>query len=109
MNRRRDPFRTGTSVGVALLTLGVSVAAPLLERGAVVGERAIESHHDAARCVHAHDHRVCTQVGANLALAAGESHQRLALVVVRAVPAAEVEAPGSSALAGPPSRAPPLT
>jgi len=109
MNRRGDPIRRSISASIGLLTLGLSVAVPVMERGTFVGETAVESHHDPSRCAHAHDHRVCTQVGANLSLAPAEAGHRLSHVVVRATPPTDVEsAPSKSTRDGPPSRAPPL-
>jgi hypothetical protein len=109
MNRWRDTFRRTVSATVAGLTLALSVAVPVMERGSLVGESAVESEHDPTRCAHAHDHRVCTQVGANLSLASPAVHHRLLHVVVRtAPPVDERSTPSRSAREGHPSRAPPL-
>jgi len=109
MNRQGKPLRRGTSATLVLLTLGLSVAVPMMERGTLLGATAVESAHDPARCVHQHDHRLCTQVGANLSLPSGESAYRLSQVVFRAsLPDLVRAAPGGSTRQGPPSRAPPL-
>jgi hypothetical protein len=47
------------------LLVSLSVLVPLLDRGELNGGYAFESEHDAATCVRAHDHTVCTQFGAN--------------------------------------------
>jgi hypothetical protein len=109
MNRRGDPIRRSLSAAIVLLTLGLSVAVPVMERGTLVGETAVESHHDPSRCAHAHDHRVCTQVGANLSLASAKTGHRLPHLLVRATaPAAAETTPSRSTREGPPPRAPPL-
>lgn len=108
MNRQGNPIRRTVSSALALLTLGLSVAVPVMERGTIVGATAVESHHDPARCAHHHDHRLCTQVSANLSLATGTVAHRLPHVLVRtAAPPLVRAAPSSSAYEGPPSRAPP--
>ena len=109
MNRQGKPVRRGIAAALTLLTLGSSVTLPLLERGTVASETAVESHHDAERCNHHHDHRVCTQVGANLSLTAGESAHRLPNLLVSARRTASVRAwSADSNHEGPPPRAPPL-
>ena len=109
MNCRCDPIRRSSSAVVAMLMLGSSVAVPAIEWGAPVGETAVESRHDATRCAHKHDHRICTQVGANLSVATSESDHRLGHVLVRVAPPADVRsARASAARSGPQSRAPPL-
>jgi hypothetical protein len=91
------------------LTLGSSVATPLLERDDITHGPTVESEHDPAKCAPRHDHRLCTQVGANHALVASTHDHRAAHVFVEAV---APDAPGVSAakplLEGPPTRAPPL-
>ena len=86
-----------------------SVAVPLMERGGFFAHATLESEHDPATCAHPHDHRVCTQVGANLALASRTHDQRAAHVFVNA---AHLSTPRSTTarplLGEPPTRAPPL-
>jgi len=109
MNRRGDPIRQSISTTIVVLTLAMSIAIPVMERGTLVGDSAVESQHDPSRCAHAHDHRVCTQVGANLSLAAAESAQRLPHLVVRvSSPVRARPAPSKTTYEGPPTRAPPL-
>ena len=63
-------IRKTVSVWLSALLLTLSIAVPALERAEFAHEPAIESEHDPAHCPPAHDHTVCTQVGANLSLAA---------------------------------------
>lgn len=91
------------------LILGTSVAAPLLERGGFLSHAAVESEHDPATCAHPHDHRICTQVGANLSLMAAGHDHRVAHVFVDAAPSSDLRSTFEKPrLQGPPSRAPPL-
>jgi len=48
MNRQVNPVRRYISAALTLLTLGLSVAVPVMERGSLVGRMAIESEHDPA-------------------------------------------------------------
>ncbi len=48
--------------------LALSVAVPLMERADLDHNERWESGHDPAACAPAHDHKICTQVGANLSL-----------------------------------------
>ncbi len=61
---------------LATLTLVLSVAIPLLERADLSLNPVAESEHDPGSCAPAHDHTICTQVGANVALASGPSYPR---------------------------------
>lgn len=102
-------FRKCLSSGLAMLMLTLSVAVPVLERGEILAESAIESAHDPSRCGHSHDHRICTQVGANLSVAVAAYEYRAAHIVVRlAKPAQSRSALLGTFLEGPPARAPPL-
>ena len=58
--------RKGASLGISLLMLTLSLAILVLERSELVNGPVAESEHDPATCPTAHDHRICTQVGANL-------------------------------------------
>jgi len=101
--------RKRLSVALATLMLALSVAVPVLERGELFSDAAIESAHDPSRCGHSHDHRICTQVGANLSLSAVAYEYRAAHIVVR--PAMTGQARSAllgNPLQGPPARAPPL-
>lgn len=97
------------SLGLAAILLTLSVATPMLDRGEDFGRVSVESAHDPSRCGHPHDHRICTQMGANLSLAAPVYDHRTPHLGVRS---ARPEAPASvvrdSLVEGPPSRAPPL-
>ncbi len=48
--------------------LVLSVAVPLVERADLDHHERWESAHDPSVCAPAHDHTICTQVGANLSL-----------------------------------------
>jgi len=109
MEARGKVIRKTVSVWLSTLLLTLSVAVPALERAEFAHEPAIESEHDPTHCPPAHDHTVCTQVGANLSLTAAPTlidHTQEVLSV-----SAPIEAPASvhSIFAyGHPSRAPPL-
>lgn len=109
MNRPRDVVRKLLALGLAAILLTLSVATPVLDGGEDFGRVSVESTHDPSRCGHPHDHRICTQVGANLSLAAQVYAYRTPHVTLRSVrpqvPASEVR---DSFIEGPPSRAPPL-
>lgn len=47
---------------LAILVLGASVAAPLLDARERPGIRQVESEHDPAACAVLHDHAACTQL-----------------------------------------------
>ena len=109
MEARGKVIRKTISVWLSALLLTLSVAVPALARAEFAHEPAIESEHDPAHCPRAHDHTVCTQVGANLSLAAAPTlidHTQEVIGVT-----APVEAPASVHSVfeyGHPSRAPPL-
>ena len=108
---QRSESRARKPLGIALcaLILGSSLAVPLLERGGFFAHATLESEHDPTTCAHPHDHRVCSQIGANLALASNTHDHRLAHVLVDVGPP---DRPRSTTakplLEGPPPRAPPL-
>jgi hypothetical protein len=56
------------SAWLSALMLMLSVAVPLVERADLDHQVRWESDHDPAACAPAHDHTICTQVGANLSL-----------------------------------------
>jgi hypothetical protein len=109
MIKRRYLLTRSLSVGLAVLSLTLSIAVPALERGEIVGDLAVESGHDPTRCGHAHDHRICAQVGANLSVVSATHDYRLAHVIVQLAKPIQL---GSALLntffQGPRSRAPPL-
>ena len=109
MKRRRDRARKGVSVGISLLILTLSVAVPVLERADLVDEPVAESEHNPATCPTAHDHTVCTQVGANLSAPSDVQEHQLPHAVTRVATPIETP-PGVSAAfsEGHRSRAPPL-
>jgi hypothetical protein len=104
-----DLARKSASFGIPLLMLTLSVAVPVLERADLGNELAAESEHNPATCPTGHDHTVCTQVGANLALASTGQARRIAHAVVTVAAPRQAPLQVSNAVAdGHPSRAPPL-
>lgn len=103
-----DRARRYISIGMSALMLTLSVAIPLIERADLVTDPVLESEHNPSTCPRAHDHTVCTQVGANLALATRRVECSITTAV--ATIAARVEAPDGRtvvSIEGNPSRAPP--
>lgn len=87
MNRsRRDPRRAVLSAGLSLLMLTLSVAVPVLEQDALFGLPIVENEHSPGDCPSGHDHTVCTQVGANLALDSDRAESPLASSAVTVSP-----------------------
>lgn len=110
MNRSRpDPMRMVLSVGISMLMLTLSVAVPLLEQGAILDHPVVENEHNPGDCPSGHDHTICTQVGANLAIASEQVASPLGrtVTVVSPVTGARTLLSGSTYEANP-SRAPPL-
>lgn len=107
---RRRGIRGAVAGPLSALMLTLSVAIPFLERSDIRHETAVESHHDPSACPTAHDHTVCTQVGANHGAPSPGSLHRAAHVSYRSpVPAPPPGARTPALIAGPPSRAPPST
>lgn len=109
VTRSESRTRKALSLILCALILGISAAGPLMERGGFSSHPAAESEHDPATCPHQHDHRICTQVGANLSLTTPTHDYRVAQVVVDAARGSDVRATTERPqLEGPPARAPPL-
>ena len=109
MKTLRDPFRKSVSVGLSLLLLTLSAAVPVLERSELVHEPVVESEHKPGECPSGHDHTVCTQVGANLSVAAdGPDHSPMRAAVRSAASPTVVVAVREGHDQGHRSRAPPL-
>ncbi len=109
MKRRHDGARKGFSVGISLLIFTLSVAVPVLERADLVDEPVAESEHNPATCPTAHDHTVCTQVGANLSAPSDVQEHQLPHAVVRvATPIETLRGLSAAFSEGHRSRAPPL-
>ena len=90
--------------------LTLSLAVPVLERSELVDGPVAESEHDPATCPTAHDHRICTQVGANLSAPSRVQEHRLAHAVLGVATPTETPTSVSAAFSeGHPPRAPPLT
>jgi len=100
--------RKTVSVCLTALLLLLSVAVPALERAEFAHEPAVESEHNPAHCPTAHDHTVCTQVGANLSAVATPTLVDHSQAVVRVNAPTEAPVSVHSVFAdGYPSRAPP--
>ncbi len=109
MMRSESRTRKALRLSLCVLILSSSITVPLLERGGFFLQDVVESEHDPATCAHPHDHRVCTQISANLSVAAGTHDHRLAHDFVDvAAPDAPRSTTAKPLLEGPPSRAPPL-
>jgi len=110
MERAIGLARKGALLGISLLMLAMSLAVPVLERAEMVDGPVAESEHDPTACPTAHDHRICTQVGANFSAASRVQKHRLAYAVLPVATRPETPRGASVALSeGHPSRAPPLT
>jgi hypothetical protein len=72
---------------LATLMLALSVAVPLLERADLSLDPVAESAHEPGTCARAHDHTICTQVSANVALTTGPLHPRPPADVSAVLPA----------------------
>lgn len=69
MNRsRRNPVTMGLAAGISALMLTLSVAVPVLDEGTLFDQPIVESEHGPGDCPSGHDHTVCTQFSANLAI-----------------------------------------
>jgi hypothetical protein len=108
-SRGRSRWQSAIATVLCSLTLFASVATPLMERDAFSGGPTVESEHDPKACTPKHDHRVCTQVGADLALVSSAQGHHVAHVLVDvAAPSGPRYSTAKPLLEGPPSRAPPL-
>jgi len=89
--------------------LSLSVAVPVLERADLVHEPVAESQHAPGSCPSAHDHTVCTQVGANLsATTPGDEPGLTEILSAISSPVVALRVAQSPLPEGHPSRAPPL-
>lgn len=101
--------RKSVSVWLAALMLSLSVAVPVLERADLVHAPVAESQHAPGSCPSAHDHTVCTQVGANLsATASGDAPGLTEILGTVSAPVMAPRVAQSPLPEGHPSRAPPL-
>ena len=70
----RSPYVRRVIAGpLAAVSCLLTVALPLVERADVPGAPVVESKHDSAHCGDAHNHRICTQTGANQSAASTRS------------------------------------
>lgn len=89
--------------------LMLSVAVPVLERSELLDGPVAESAHDPGECPRSHDHRICTQVGANLSAPSERPQPKSAVEFV--LNKLRIEAPSVASAGfddGHRSRAPPL-
>lgn len=110
MKQRNNVIRKALAAWLPALLIVLSVTVPMIDLGDFAHEVAVESEHNSATCPTPHDHTICTQVGANLAIVSGSTVVDHTHTVMRAL--APIQAPGSVHsvfLDGHPSRAPPLT
>jgi hypothetical protein len=106
----RDLLRQSVSVGISVLMLGLTVAVPMLERGELADRPVAESSHAPGTCPTAHDHTVCTQVGANASAPSDAPEQRVTPVLLASwTPDSAPLVRESTFGDGHPTRAPPLT
>ena len=68
MKLRRRGIRQVFGTCLSALIVALSVAVPVMGRGDLSRGNAVESQHDPVNCAPAHNHTLCTQVGANHAL-----------------------------------------
>lgn len=103
-------FRALIAGPLMAITWVTAAAAPLLERADIPHAAAIESHHDPAKCPPPHDHRLCTQAGANHSVVPARSdtwHPTHSTWVT--LPAAPRTVRTSAAVLPAPARAPPAS
>jgi hypothetical protein len=97
-------------MGLMLMVFSLvpGLAVPLIEAGAFSARVTIESEHDPANCAYGHDHRVCTQIGANLWHGSEPGGRSIGHVPVERVLVLELRsAADRDQESGPPARAPP--
>jgi hypothetical protein len=108
MNLGNLILRRSFAGALAALMLMLSVSLPVLEEAEAGHEPVVESEHSPADCPPAHNHTICTQVGANQAAPTSASEQPLEQQIVQVVTATSLVLAARSAVAeGHPSRAPP--
>lgn len=101
-------FRRSFATVLAMLTLVLGVAPSVLDGADFGGELVVESRHDPGECPQAHDHFLCTLVGASPATPAAMGMSGPHSPVARLIePATEPEPTGSASVRGRRSRAPP--
>ncbi|MBM4184381.1 MAG: hypothetical protein FJ207_09155 [Gemmatimonadetes bacterium] len=99
-------------VGLSLIAflLWSGIASPLIEAQGFSGGVTLEAEHDLAGCADPHDHRICTQVGANVAVASRTQDHHVAHVLPDGAPLSDARhSRARPRLDGPPSLALPLT
>lgn len=108
MHRSTGAIRRPFAASLATLLVALSVVMPLLDRGGVHHDIAVESQHSDLTCTPSHDHSVCTHVGHTFSVtavpAAVDPPRTISGLRLSAMAAAS---PSPRQLDGPPSRAPP--
>ena len=108
MYGKAKEIRRALGAPLAALMLCLSVAVPLLDMVDLRPGPVVESQHDPESCAPSHDHTVCTQAGANMALPVREGVRARIEAARVAVPLTNVHGVSTSVLAdGHPTRAPP--
>ena len=110
MRHRDSVLRKALAAWLPALLVILSVAVPAIERDEFASGTAVESEHSPGTCPTAHDHTVCTQVGANLSVVSAPTiilHDNT--IVPIAAPAEAPDASRSVFRDGYPTRGPPLT
>lgn len=109
MDVRVNGIRRTTATVLSVAILALSVAIPVLERADLVHQPVLESEHNPATCPPAHDHTICTQVGANASAPAEAMAHRQPHSVSRRAPPTGTPAPTPASFTwGHRSRAPPV-
>ena len=109
MNQEWKFVRKLISVSLTATMLTIWISVPLLEQVDLVHEPIVESEHSPSTCPPAHDHTVCTQVGANLATLSGGVEKKQPDILIRVPDSFEINVFVQSAFTrGHPARGPPL-
>ena len=109
MSLGSDIQRRFCAAVLAALMLTLSVTLPVLAQADLGHEPAVEAEHAPGDCPQAHDHQICTQVGANQAAPGVATRRQAHLQVAASVAPTSFVAPAPSAVAGGHrSRAPPV-
>ena len=91
MNRPTRLFRTSVATPLAVAMLALSVAVPVLEVADLTHAPVVESEHAPDTCPPAHDHTVCTQVGANHSAAGSDAAERPIEIIERGLTVVHVD------------------
>lgn len=81
-------MRAVLSAGMSLIMLTLSVAVPVLEQDALFAQPIVENEHSPGECPSGHDHTICAQVGANIAIGSDGADRPLERSAVTVAPVA---------------------